>query len=213
MQRSILVLSLSLSLVVVLTVLLLANRPSPEQQAAKPIKAGPASAVTAEPASATPAPSRRDPETIRALGAIAFQNGRYLLALDYFSEYRAKRPNHVESYTYLAITQLSLDRPAAAAATIAEGLARIDDTPQARGPLQFVLACAQARMGDDPNASHNLALAYHSLGSPLLAATRSPWAKAVCGTSAYKRISEQESAAAEDFRPSVRPLSGALSPE
>lgn len=135
-----------------------------------------------------------NPEILKQVGEMAFVDGRFLEATNYFAQYLAARPERVEAYTNLAIALIRADNLAAAELTVNKGLGKLGQTQP--GPLHFILACIQQKKGDVKQAEELLNKSYHALGDDMFKLVNSHWSSAIQELPAYQRIVAERAAAA-----------------
>ena len=140
-----------------------------------------------------------NPEILKQVGELAFVDGRFLEATNYFTQYLAARPDRVEAYTNLAIAFIRADNWTAAELTANKGLSKLGHTQP--GPFYFVLACIQQKNGDLKQADELLNKSYQALGDDMLALVNSHWSSAIQELPAYQQIIAARAAAANSPNP------------
>jgi len=209
MQRSILVLVLALSVVVLLTAVIFENPPVADQAASPELprqvsqleaqrnfdryymlaeaywKRG--QLVKAETmVRAALMQQRHNVNAIRLYGAVMYARGHYADAETAFSQLPRLAPTDFASYTNLAIVQLCQDKLPEAELTLQQA-----DSVLAKplpAPLALVRACVLAKKQDVTGAEAALTIARKALGSGVIRATTTEWAKALTSLPNYESI-------------------------
>ena len=127
-----------------------------------------------------------NPETMKAVGELAYIDGRFSEASNYFTQYLIHKPHTVEAYTNLAISLIRANDLRSAQMITKKGISRLEKDQ--RGPLYLVYACIKQKTGNTKQAEVYLKKAFLALGPDILKLLNSKWASSLKDLDSYNDI-------------------------
>ena len=128
-------------------------------------------------------------ETLKAIGQLAFLDGRYEEAINYFMQCLALKPDTVGSYSNLAVSLFCAENLDYAEAIASKGLALPDGASS--GQLNFIMACIKHSRGEIDEVEQYLEDAVQLLGVDIQTLLHSSWASPLKDLPAYQSIQER----------------------
>ena len=128
-------------------------------------------------------------ETVKSIGRLAFIDGRFDDACNYFTHFLTLKPNSSEGFQNLAISLFCAKNIEASEMITNSAINKFSN--ENIGPFQFILACIKQERGQTELANQLIRASHHSLGVEIRKLMGSEWASGLSELNAFQEIEVQ----------------------